>query len=141
MKFEAGTPMIAEVLGLGSAIDFIESLGRDRIAAWEQNLLDYATKRLNEVKGLRIIGTAAKKGAIISFVIDDLHPLDIGTLLDLRGIAVRTGQLCAQPTLKCFNLSSMTRISFGIYNTLEDIDIFVDAIKEVILLLNPSLSY
>ncbi len=140
-KFEAGTPMIAEVVGLGNAIDFIESLGRDRIAAWENALLDYATKRLSEIKGLRIMGTASQKGAIISFVIDDLHPLDIGTLLDLRGIAVRTGQLCAQPTLKHFNVSSMTRISFGIYNTFEEVDLFIDALKEVVLLLCPSLSY
>jgi cysteine desulfurase / selenocysteine lyase len=141
LKFEAGTPMIAEVMGLGVAIHFIESLGRDRIAAWEQDLLEYATKRLGEIKGLRIIGTAPKKGAIISFIIDDLHPLDIGTLLDIRGIAVRTGHLCAQPTLKHFNVPSLTRISFGIYNTIEEIDIFVDALKEIILLLRPSLSY
>jgi cysteine desulfurase / selenocysteine lyase len=141
MKFEAGTPMIAEVMGLGEAIQFIESLGRDRIASWEQDLLEYATKRLDEIKGLRIIGTAQKKGAIISFVIDGLHPLDIGTLLDVRGIAVRTGQLCAQPTLKHFNIHSMTRVSFGVYNTLEEIDIFVNALKEIILLLRPALSY
>jgi cysteine desulfurase/selenocysteine lyase len=141
MKFEAGTPMIAEVIGLGEAIDFIESLGRDKVAAWEQDLLEYATKRLSEVKGLRIIGTAPKKGPIISFVVEELHPLDIGTLLDLRGIAVRTGQLCAQPTLKSFNLSSLTRISFGLYNTVEEVNNFVDALKEVILLLRPSMSY
>ena len=141
MKFEAGTPMIAEVIGLGEAIHFIESIGRHKIAAWEQELLEYATRRLKEIKGLRIIGTAPKKGAIISFVVEDLHPLDIGTLLDIRGIAVRTGQLCAQPTLKCFNLASMTRVSFGIYNTFEEIDVFVEALKEVVLLLKPSLSY
>jgi len=141
VKFEAGTPMIAEVLGLGEAIQFIESIGRHKIAAWEQEVLEYATKRLREIKGLRQIGTASKKGAIISFVVDDLHPLDIGTLLDIRGIAVRTGQLCAQPTLKHFNLSSMTRVSFGIYNTLEEVDTFVEALKEVVLLLRPALSY
>jgi cysteine desulfurase/selenocysteine lyase len=141
LKFEAGTPMIAEVLGLGEAIDFIESLGRHNIAAWEQDLLEYATKRLKEIKGLRIIGTAPKKGAIISFIIDDIHPLDMGTLLDIRGIAVRTGQLCAQPTLDRFHLSSMVRVSFGIYNTFEEIDTFVEVLKEVILLLRPSLSY
>jgi len=141
MKFEAGTPMIAEVIGLGEAIAFIESLGREKIAAWEQDLLDYATKRLSEIKGLRIIGTAPKKGAIISFTVDDLHPLDIGTLLDIRVIAVRTGQLCAQPTLKSFNISSMTRVSFAVYNTFEEIDIFIHALKEIILLLRPALSY
>jgi cysteine desulfurase / selenocysteine lyase len=141
LKFEAGTPMIAEVIGLGEALDFIERLGRDKIAAWEQSLLEYATKRMSEVKGLRIIGTAAHKSSIISFVVAGLHPLDIGTLLDLRGIAVRTGQLCAQPTLDFFNVSSLTRISFGLHNTLEEIDVFVETLKEVILLLRPSMSY
>jgi cysteine desulfurase/selenocysteine lyase len=141
MKFEAGTPMVAEVIGLGEAIDFIRSLGKDKIAAWEQDLLEYATKRLIEIKGLHIIGTAPRKGAIISFTIDDLHPLDIGTLLDIRGIAVRTGHLCSQLTLKHFKVPSLTRISFGVYNTMEEIDIFIKALKEVVLLLKPSLSY
>jgi cysteine desulfurase / selenocysteine lyase len=141
MKFEAGTPMIAEVIGLGVAIDFIESLGREKIAAWEHDLLAYATKRLSEIKGLRIIGTASKKAGIISFIIEDLHPLDIGTLLDIRGIAIRTGQLCAQPTLKRFQLSSLARISFGVHNTHDEIDTLVDALKEIALLLRPSLSY
>ncbi len=141
LKFEAGTPMIAEVIGLGAALRFIESIGREKIAAWEQELLAYATKRLSEIKGLRIIGTAEEKGAIISFTIDDLHPLDIGTLLDIRGIAVRTGHVCAQPTLKCFNLSSITRISFGVYNTMGEIDAFISALKDVALLLCPTLSY
>jgi cysteine desulfurase / selenocysteine lyase len=141
LKFEAGTPMIAQVIGLGAAIGFMESLGLDRIASWERGLLEYATKRLIEVKGLRIIGTSSNKGAIISFVVEGLHPLDIGTLLDIRGIAVRTGQLCAQPTLKHFNLPSLTRISFGMHNTIEEVDFFVDALKEVVLLLHPALSY
>ena len=141
LKFEAGTPMVAEVIGLGEAIDYINALGRDKIAAWEQDLLKYATKRLSEIKGLNLIGTAPKKGAIISFIVDGLHPLDIGTLLDIRGIAVRTGHLCSQPTLKFFNVPSLTRISFGLYNTIEEIDIFIKALQEVILLLRPSLSY
>ena len=141
LKFEAGTPMIAEVIGLGEALKFIDSIGLERIAAWEQELLEYATKKMQEIRGLKIIGTAPKKGAIISFVIDDLHPLDIGTLLDIRGIAVRTGQLCAQPTLERFKVTSLTRISFGIYNTFEEIDHFVAALKEVTLLLRPALSY
>lgn len=141
LKFEAGTPMIAEVVGLGAAITFLESLGRDKIASWEQELLDHATRRLSEIKGVRIIGNAPKKGAIISFVVDGLHPLDIGTLLDIRGIAVRTGQLCAQPTLKHFNMSSLTRVSFGLYNTIEEVNLFIEALKEVILLLRPSLSW
>lgn len=141
MKFEAGTPMIAEVLGLGEALRFIESLGRERIAAWEQDLLEYATRRLTEIKGVRLIGTAPKKGGIISFIIEDLHPLDVGTLLDLKGIAVRTGKLCAEPTLTHFGLSSLLRISFGVHNTLEEIDLFIESLKEAIILLRPELSY
>ncbi len=141
LKFEAGTPGIAEVMGLGEAIDFIESVGRDQIAAWGRDLLNYATKRLSEVKGLKIIGTSENKGPIISFTIEGLHPLDIATLLDIRGIAVRTGHLCAQPTLRRFQLSSLVRISFGIYTTMEEIDHFVAALKEVSLLLFPAMSY
>ncbi len=141
MRFEAGTPPIAEVIGLGEAIHFIESIGRDKIAAWEQDLLDYATKKMLGIKGLRIMGTAPEKGAIISFSIDDLHPLDIGTLLDIRGIAIRTGNLCAQPTLKHFGVAQTARASFGMYNTMEEVDLFVAALKEVSLLLRPSLSY
>jgi len=140
-KFEAGTPMITEVIGLGAALEYIESLGREKIAAWEQELLKYATGRLAEVKGLRIIGTAAKKGPIISFVIDNLHPLDIGTLLDLRGIAVRTGHLCAQPTMRRFCVPATIRLSFAAYNTMEEIELFVEALEEVLLLLKPSMSY
>jgi len=141
LKFEAGTPMIAEVIGLGEALTFIERIGREQIAAWEKELLDHATKKLLEIKGLKIIGTAERKGALISFVIDGIHPLDIGTLLDIRGIAVRTGQLCAQPLLQCFNLSTVTRISFGVYNTFEEIDHFITSLKDVLLLLRPALSY
>jgi cysteine desulfurase/selenocysteine lyase len=141
LKFEAGTPPIAEVMGLGEAIHFIESIGRAQIAAWEGDLLVYATRRLQEIDGLKIIGTAAKKGSIISFIIEGLHPLDIATLLDIRGIAIRTGNLCAQPTLKHFQLSSLARISFGIYNTPDEIDHLTTALKEVVLLLCPSLSY
>jgi len=141
LKFEAGTPMIGEVIGLGEAITFIESIGRERMAAWGKELMEHATKRLQEIKGLKIIGTADRKGALISFSIDGVHPLDIGTLLDIRGIAVRTGQLCAQPLLQRFNLSTMTRISFGVYNTFEEVDHFINALKEALLLLRPSLSY
>lgn len=141
LKFEAGTPMIAEVIGLGAAIDFIESLGRDKIAAWEQDILEYATKRLSEVKGVRIIGTSSMKGGLISFIVNGLHPLDIGTLLDLRGIAVRTGLLCAQPTLKHFGVSSLVRISFAVHTQIEEIDIFCDALQEVVLMLRPCMSY
>lgn len=141
LRFEAGTPPIAEVLGLGQALSFIESIGRKEIATWEAELLTYATERLCEMKGLKIIGTAAKKGAIISFTIDGLHPFDIGTLLDLRGIAVRTGHLCAQPTLRRFNVPALTRVSFAVHTNKEEIDAFISALKEVALLLCSSLSY
>lgn len=141
LKFEAGTPMICEVIGLGEALAFIEAIGRHRIAAWEKELLEYATKRIETIKRLKILGTAENKGALISFSIDGVHPLDIGTLLDIRGIAVRTGQLCAQPLLQRFNTPSITRVSFGIYNTFEEVDHFISSLKEVLLLLNPTLSY
>lgn len=141
LKFEAGTPPIVEVIGLGAALLFIESIGRPLIAQWEMGLLEHATQKMLTIPGLRIIGTAPRKGAIISFQIDDLHPLDIGTLLDIRGIAIRTGNLCAQPALRAFGLKQTARISFGIYNTLAEIDQFVHALKEVILLLRPALSY
>jgi cysteine desulfurase/selenocysteine lyase len=141
IKFEAGTPVIAAVMGLGAAVDFIESLGRERIAAWEAELLSYATSKLEVLPNVRIIGTAKEKGGIISFVINGLHALDIGTLLDLRGVAVRTGQLCAQPTLAYFQVPSLIRVSFGVYTSLEDIDIFIDALSEAMLLLRPAMSY
>ncbi len=141
MRFEAGTPMIAEVLGLARALQFLDTLGRDQIAVWEHDLLEYATARLLEIKGVRLIGTASKKSGIISFLIEDLHPLDVGTLLDLRGIAVRTGRLCAEPTLAHFQVDSLIRISFGIHNTFEEIDLFIDSLKEAMLLLRPALSY
>lgn len=141
LKFEAGTPMIAQVIGLGEALTFIEGIGRERIAAWENELLNYATKRLEEIKELKIIGTSAQKGPLISFIIEGVHPLDIGTLLDMRGIAVRTGQLCAQPTLQHFGVPALTRISFGLYNTFEEVDHFIHSLKEILLLLHPALSY
>lgn len=141
LRFEAGTPSIAEVIGLGAAIDYIESLGRENIEEWLGHLLSHATKKLLNVSGLKIIGTAKKKGPIISFVLDDLHPLDLGTLLGLKGIAIRTGHLCAQPALSRFGFKSVARISLGIYNTLSDIDNAVEAIQEGALLLKPEVSY
>jgi cysteine desulfurase/selenocysteine lyase len=141
LKFEAGTPLIGEVIGLGEALSFIERIGRRQIEAWEKELMEHAAKKLLEIKGLKILGTADRKGGLISFSIDGVHPLDIGTLLDIRGIAVRTGQLCAQPLLQRFNLPSVTRISFGVYNTFEEVDHFITALKDVLLLLRPSLSY
>lgn len=132
MKFEAGTPMITEVMGLGAAIDYVQSIGISNIAAHEHELLVYATEKIQQIEHLRIIGTAKEKGAIISFVVEGAHPLDIGTMLDLKGIAIRTGHLCAQPALRHFGLSGTARASFGLYNTREEIDIFIDALRGVI---------
>lgn len=135
LKFEAGTPMIAEVIGLGAAIDYIQSIGLKNIFELEKDLLHYATKQLEPINGLRIIGTAAEKGAIISFIVDNIHALDIGTMLDLRGIAVRTGHLCAQPTMRRFGIPATCRASFAFYNTKGEIDQFISSLKEVISLL------
>lgn len=131
-KFEAGTPLIAEVIGLGAAIDYINQIGLDKIHTHEQSLLEYATSKMKEIPNLKIIGNASQKAGIISFIVDKIHPLDIGTLLDLKGVAIRTGHHCAQPTMNCFGVSSTARISFGIYNTKEEIDKFIVYLKDVI---------
>lgn len=141
LRFEAGTPSIAEVIGLGAAIDYIESLGRENIEAHLKDLTTYATEKLLQIPDLKILGTAKNKGPLISFILDDLHPLDLGTLLGLKGIAIRTGHLCAQPTLARLGVSSLARISFGIYNTHADIDQTIAAIQEGAVLLKPELSY
>lgn len=135
LKFEAGTPMIAEVIGLGAAIDYVNSIGMNQIKNYEHELLEYATLQLQEIPKLRIIGTAKEKGAIISFIVEGLHTLDIGTFLDLRGVAVRTGHHCAQPTMRHFGIPGTVRASFSFYNNKEEIDRFVVALKEVITLL------
>ncbi|MCP5506619.1 MAG: cysteine desulfurase [Chlamydiales bacterium] len=137
MRFEAGTPPIASVIGLGAAIDYLELLGRDAILEWEMKLTDYAHEKFREIHGLRFLGTAKEKGPILSFTLEDVHPLDLGTLLGLKGIAIRTGHLCAQPTLKRLGVNALARVSFGIYNTLEEIDHTVHAIKEGAILLKP----
>ncbi len=136
MKFEAGTPMIAEVIGLGAAIDYINAIGLDQMVDWEHQLLEYATQRLQEIPSLRILGTAPEKGSIISFIVEGIHPLDIGSLLDSRGIAIRTGQLCVQPLLQRYGLTGVSRVSFAFYNTMEEVDVFVDSLKSVITLLH-----
>ena len=135
LKFEAGTPMIAEVMGLGAAIDYLNAIGLKTIHAWEQELLAYATDKLIAIPGLRIIGTAPQKGSLISFVVDGAHALDIGTMLDLHGVAVRTGHHCAQPILRKFGVQATTRASFGLYNNPEDVDSSVTALKQVLTVL------
>lgn len=132
MKFEAGTPMITEVIGLGAAIDYIENIEISHIENHELSLLKYATEKILTVQNLRIIGTALQKGAIISFSIEGVHPLDLGTMLDIHGIAIRTGNVCAQPALKHFGTNSIARISFGLYNTFEEIDFFISTLHKIV---------
>ncbi len=127
-RFEAGTPNIAGAVGLGAAIDYLNGLGYERIGAWESQLRDYATERLSEIPGLRIIGTAAEKVSVISFVMDGIHPHDLGTIVDHEGIAIRTGHHCAMPIMDYFGVPATARASLAFYNTLEEIDCLVDAL-------------
>ncbi len=131
-KFEAGTPAIASQIGLGAAIDYLNIIGREKAAAYEHELLSYATERLSAIEGVRIIGTAREKLGVLSFVIEDIHPHDIGTILDQRGIAVRAGHHCAQPVMQRFKVPATARASFAFYNTREEVDILVSAIEKVI---------
>ena len=131
-KFEAGTPNIAGAIGLGEAIDYVEALGFDRIMTHEQELLDYGSRALLSIEGVRIIGTAAHKSGILSFIMDCAHPHDIGTILDAEGIAVRTGHHCAQPVMDRFQIPATARASLAMYNTKEDIDALVMGIDRVI---------
>ena len=131
-KFEAGTPAIAEVVGLGAAIDYLNEIGMDKIAAYEAGLLGYATAKAKQIKGLRIIGEAEHKGAILSFVLDKIHPHDIGTMLDSLGIAVRAGHHCAMPVMDFFKVPATARASFAMYNTNEEIDALMKGIESLI---------
>jgi cysteine desulfurase/selenocysteine lyase len=130
-KFEAGTPDIAGIAGLGAAIDYLEALDLDAVAVHEHGLLEYATERLSEVPGLRIIGTAEQKAAVVSFVLDGIHPHDIGTILDQEGIAVRTGHHCAQPVMQRFGVPATARASMALYNVREDVDALIRGIAKV----------
>ena len=129
-KFEAGTPNIEGGIVLGTAIDYMNSIGFDNIAAYEQELLDYGTKRLQEIEGLTIYGTSENKASVISFNIEGIHPYDIGTIIDKLGIAVRTGHHCAQPIMSYFNIPGTIRASFAFYNTKEEIDITHNRLKK-----------
>ena len=131
-KFEAGTPAIAEVVGLGAAIDYLNTIGMDKIAAYEAELLSYATAKAQQIKGLRIIGEAEHKGAILSFVLDKIHPHDIGTMLDSLGIAIRAGHHCAMPVMDFFKVPATARASFAMYNTKEEIDVLMSGIESLI---------
>jgi cysteine desulfurase/selenocysteine lyase len=130
-KFEAGTPNISGAIGLAAALDYLELLGRERVAAHEQRLLDEATRRLAEFPGLNFIGTAADKAAVISFTLAGIHPHDIGTILDREGIAIRTGHHCAMPVMTWYGLPATARASFGCYNTSADIDRLVAGLARV----------
>jgi cysteine desulfurase/selenocysteine lyase len=130
-KFEAGTPNIAGGIGLGAALDYMTAIGLDKIAAYEHELLVYGTEKLLQIPGLRLIGTARNKAAVLSFVMEGIHPHDIGTVLDLQGIAVRTGHHCAQPVMDRFNVPATTRASLAFYNTVGEIDALVAGLKKV----------
>ena len=130
-KFEAGTPDISGVIGFGAAIDYVTNVGLDRIAAHEHDLLVYATDALSSIPGLRIIGTAKSKAAVISFVLGDIHAHDVGTVLDQEGIAIRTGHHCAQPLMQRFGVDATARASFAMYNTREEVDALVEGIHKV----------
>ena len=131
MRFEAGTPPIVEAIGLGAAIDYMSAIGMENIAAHEEGLLHYATDRLSKIKGLRIIGQAQEKAAIVSFVLDCAHPHDIGTIVDRGGVAIRTGHHCAQPVMDRFGVAATARASFGLYNTKGEVDVLADSIEAV----------
>jgi len=131
-KFEAGTPSIADVVGLGAAIDYLNAIGMDSIAAYEAELLDYATEQARKIKGLRIIGEAEHKGAILSFVLDNIHPHDIGTMLDSLGIAIRAGHHCAMPVMDFYGVPATARASFAMYNTRAEIDVLMRGIESLI---------
>lgn len=138
-KFEAGTPNIEGGIVLGTAIDYMNAIGFENIAAYEQELLDYGTKRLQEIEGLTIYGPEVSRGnkaSVISFNIEGIHPYDIGTIIDKLGIAVRTGHHCAQPIMNFFNIPGTIRASFAFYNTKEEIDIFVEAVKRAQMMLS-----
>ena len=131
-KFEAGTPAIAAGIGLGAAIDYINSIDFKAAAAYEHELLEYATERLADIPGVKIIGTAASKASVLSFTIEGIHPHDIGTILDQQGIAIRAGHHCAQPVMQFFDVPATARASFAFYNTRQEVDKLADAVQKVI---------
>ena len=131
-KFEAGTPDIAGAIGLGAAIEYIEKIGLENIAYHENILLEYATKAVSDLQGLRIIGTAKEKIGVLSFHFENVHPHDVGTFLDFEGVAIRTGHHCTQPLMRRFNVPATSRASFGMYNTIEEVDVLVNGLKKIL---------
>jgi cysteine desulfurase/selenocysteine lyase len=127
-KFEAGTPNIAGAIGLGAAIDYLQNIGLANIAAWETELLDYMTAQLSAVPNIRLIGTAADKAGVQSFLIDDIHPHDLGTVIDHKGVAIRTGHHCAEPVMEFYGIAGTARASLAFYNNHEDVDQLIEAL-------------
>jgi cysteine desulfurase/selenocysteine lyase len=131
-KFEAGTPNIADTIGLGAAIDYVESIGIENIAAYESELYLYAEETILPIDEVTLVGSAAKKSSVFSFKLKDVHPHDVGTIMDMEGIAIRSGHMCTQPVMKHFGVPALSRISIGLYNTKEDIDRAAEGIKKVL---------
>jgi cysteine desulfurase/selenocysteine lyase len=131
-KFEAGTPAIAAGIGLGAAIDYINSIDFESAAKYEHELLEYATERLDDIPGVTLIGTASSKASVLAFTVEGVHPHDIGTILDQSGIAIRAGHHCAQPVMKFFEVPATARASFAFYNTRDEVDKLADAVQKVI---------
>ena len=134
-KYEAGTPNIVGSIALGAAIDYVKKINIEKIHKHEQDLLKYATNKIQSLNEVQIIGTAKNKAGIISFIVKNTHPNDVGVILDNQGIAVRTGHHCCQPLMKFYQIPATVRVSFGIYNTYKEIDFFLDALKNAINLL------
>jgi cysteine desulfurase/selenocysteine lyase len=130
-KFEAGTPNIAGVIGFGAAVDFLSRFDLREVAAHEHALLEHATEALRALGGIRLMGQAPERAGVVSFLVGDVHPHDVGTFLDQDGVAVRTGQHCAQPVMDFYGITSTVRASFGLYNTHEDVDALVASVKKV----------
>jgi cysteine desulfurase/selenocysteine lyase len=137
-KFEAGTPNIGDVVAFGKAIDFINEIGKDEIARHEDDLLSYATQEMKQIDGLKIIGEAKEKVSVVSFIIDGIHPFDIGQMMDARGVAVRTGHHCTQPLMARYGIEGTVRASFAIYNTKEEIDVMVEGITKIVKMMRKS---
>jgi cysteine desulfurase/selenocysteine lyase len=134
-KFEAGTPDVAAVLGMETALRWIENIGYEAIATHEHELCTYATEALSQIDDMRFFGQAKEKASVISFLVGNIHPYDLGTLLDKMGIAVRTGHHCAQPLMDVLQIPGTVRASFAVYNTFEEIDIFIEGVKKAVAML------
>jgi cysteine desulfurase/selenocysteine lyase len=130
-KFEAGTPNVSGAIGLGAAIEYLNAIGLDNIAVYEHELLEYATRKISAIPGVRPIGTAKERAGVLSFVVEGIHPHDVGTILDQEGIAIRTGHHCAQPVMQRFGIPATARASFAFYNTKEEVDALAQGISKV----------